>query len=367
MADTKIEWADKTWNPVTGCSPISEGCKNCFAKRMASRLQGRCGYPKDNPFLVVKHDDVFMLPIKWRKPSRIFVCSMGDLFHDAVEERWIDAVFAAMGSTYDTSCVDENNVATGYKQRHVYMVLTKRPERMRDYILELLKLDWESLRKRFYHIAMGMCDIIRGPLYAHMNASMIVATWIKQGMPGLWLGVTAENQARADERIPILLQTPAAVRFVSIEPMLGEIDLTRINIGPVASYNTLAGEILEPGSVTSGHGVNKLDWAICGGETGTGARPMHPDWVRSLRDQCQAAGTPFFFKSWGDWSPFYDRDIDDPDWRKIPEESKTVCRLNLAGGQGFHGDRVVYFKKVGKKKAGRLLDGQEWDQYPGVM
>jgi len=197
--------------------------------------------------------------------------------------------------------------------------------------------------------------------------------WRKWPLSNVWLGVTAENQEQADKRIPILLQTPAAVRYVSVEPMLGPVDLDSYyqqwqcpECGTWESddrYCTTCsidrwdfGELDKTG----------IDWIVCGGESGPGARPCHPDWARSLRDQCQAAGVPFFFKQWGQWYPFYDRDIDDPDWRNVPEEEVGICRLNLAGGHGFHGDRVVYFKRVGKKKAGRLLDGRTWDEMPGV-
>ena len=319
---TKIEWCDETWNPITGCTPISEGCQNCYAKRMANRLHGRFGYPEDEPFKVTKHDDeIFLQPMKWAKSRRIFVCSMGDLFHDDVEQRWIDAVFAIMGLTYVPDQVDDNRVVQTRKKRHIYMVLTKRPERMREYINGLVSLDWESLRRRFYAISMSACDVYRNTLYdAHMNASMCVATWIKDGMPGLWLGVTAENQQRADERIPILLQTPAAVRFVSVEPMLGSINMLPY-IGHNAYRCACGWHETENTLHISGYDKNidgpevaiceqcgkraeiyrALDWIICGGETGPGARPMHPDWARSLRDQCKVAGVPFFFKSWGNY------------------------------------------------------------------
>ncbi|NLL18809.1 MAG: DUF5131 family protein, partial [Clostridia bacterium] len=156
----------------------------------------------------------------------------------------------------------------------------------------------------------------------------------------IWFGVTAENQARADERIPILMQIPAAVRFVSVEPMLGPVDLL--------SNDYLGGCINcevcldNPKTCINRAQDRKIDWVICGGETGPGARPMHPDWVRSLRDQCKEAGVPFFFKSWGDWYP----------------DGKGLYHAPSA----IFGDTVVH--KLGKKAAGRLLDGQEWNQYP---
>lgn len=230
MADgTRIEWATATWNPITGCTPISEGCANCYARRMANRLAGRFGYPADDPFCPgTYHQERLREPERWKKPRRIFVGSMGDMFHDesVISPHNLGWVFGEMYAV----------------PHHTYLLLTKRPDNMK------LIVD----------------TIFRG-----------------RGVDGIpcntghiWLGVTAENQARADERIPKLLEIPAAVRFVSVEPMLGPVDL--------GSY--------------FGHG---LDWVICGGETGSGARPMDIAWARDLRAQCDAAGVPFFFKRVG--------------------------------------------------------------------
>ena len=234
---TKIEWADETWNPITGCTPISEGCINCYAKRTAKRLAGRYGYPSDNPFRVTFHEDRLHQPKNWR-PRRIFVCSMGDLFHEDVADEWIKAVFDTI-----------------YRYRHhEYMILTKRPERLRDMVGDLLR-DVYSL-----------------------------ANWREGMLPDhLQIGVTAENQKRADERIPILLQIPAAVRFVSVEPMLG----------PVAFNHHWFG-LCEEGAPCGPHGY--VSWVICGSETGPKARPMQLDWAIDLKDQCRAADVPFFFK-----------------------------------------------------------------------
>ena len=213
MGNTKIEWAEKVWNPVTGCSKISPGCENCYAERMAFRLRGRCGYPDGEPFRVTLRPQRLEEPMRWRKSSMVFVCSMGDLFHDDVPDDFIHRVFATIGQC----------------PQHTFIILTKRPKRMKAFIEDY---------------------------YAYESPTNV------------WLGVTTENQEMADRRIPILLQIPAVVRFVSVEPMLGPVDLAR--------------------------GCEKIDWVICGGETGPNARPMHPDWVRSLRDQCQSAGVPFF-------------------------------------------------------------------------
>lgn len=299
---TKIEWATDTWNPITGCTPISEGCQNCYAKRMSKRLAGRCGYPEDDPFAVTLHPDKLGQPLRWKKPRRVFVCSMGDLFHPDVDFSSIRRIWATM---------------TTYPRQHTYLILTKRPERMKQF--------FEWMEKQEFQVE---------------------TTW-----ENIWLGVTAENQQRADERIPILLQIPAAKRFVSIEPMLGPVDINRWTketctncggIGRVPNHPHIPAHMCQRCKGTGKVSYPRFDWVICGGETGPGARPMHPDWVRSLRDQCQAAGVPFFFKSWGDWYP----------------DRKGLYHAPSA----IFGDTVVH--KLGKKAAGRLLDGQEWEQHP---
>lgn len=232
---TKIEWCDETWNPITGCTPISEGCKNCYADRMAKRLAGRFGYPQDDPFQPnVFHPD--KIDINMFTPGkRIFAGSMCDLFHEKVNIRGnrILEVFRCMSHHDNTFCL-----------------LTKRPERMKACIDYLCESD----------------DFLDH--YQH-----------------LWLGVSAENQERADERIPILLNTPAAIRFVSVEPMLG----------PVNIYKYFECEsCIDP--LVCWCNDPRLKWVICGPETGTGKRPFNYDWARDLRDQCQAAEIPFFFK-----------------------------------------------------------------------
>jgi len=274
---TKIEWATDTWNPITGCSPISEACQNCYAKRMSKRLAGRCGYPKDDPFRVTLHPDKLEQPLRWKKPRMIFVCSMGDLFHDDVPEIEIIRVFAVMADA----------------QQHTYLVLTKRPERMK--------------------------EVLTSPSIAN-DVWLMTNTGISEDkpiwpLPNVWLGVTAENQARADERIPILLQIPATVRFVSVEPMLGPVDLTSIDLGDKITrgygqrriiWDTLIGweKQYKPGQkpmpdhfprAMKNLGA-KLDWVICGSESGPNHRKTKIEWIRDLREQCISANVPFFLK-----------------------------------------------------------------------
>jgi len=243
MGSTKIEWCDKSWSPITGCSPISEGCVHCYAKRMAYRLKGRFGYPKDDPFRVTFHPDRLDEPLHWKKPSRIFVCSMGDLFHEDVPMETIGKILCFARAI----------------TQHKFLFLTKRPKRMREALLA-----WD------------------------MNGDVI-----EQKVDHLFFGVSIENQRTAYERIPILLQIQAAKRFVSVEPMLSNILISPYLYEKHWHPQTLGGNFkLECGNECK----PKLDWVICGGETGPKARPMNPDWARSLRDQSQAAGVPFFFK-----------------------------------------------------------------------
>ena len=238
---TKIQWTDKTWSPVTGCTKISPGCKNCYAERMSKRLAGRFGYPPapDN-FKVTLHENKLKEPYKWIKSKMIFVCSMSDLFHEDVPDSFIDDV-------WDTMLISN---------QHTYQILTKRPERMKNWI-----------EKHIYDQAY----------------------W-----KNVWFGVSCENKEQADKRIPDLLQTPAAVRFISVEPML-----EKINISDLIWNQMRENDYYFIPSLG-------ISWVICGAESGTGARLMNPDWARDLRDQCKNAGIPFFMKQLSKKAPIPD-------------------------------------------------------------
>jgi len=282
---TNIEWVKnkdgtkgKTWNPVTGCRKISAGCKHCYAERMARRLAGRYGYPEaPHHFDVTLHPDKLDEPLKRKKPTTYFVCSMGDLFHEDVPTPYIADVWNVM-----RQC-----------PQHTFQVLTKRPHPM----LSILS-DW---------------DVV---------------------LPNVWLGVTIENQDHMN-RLDYLVNTPAAIRFVSHEPLLSAIDYEAHPIGPRdANYGK---------SVLT---LGLINWVISGGESGPGARPMHPQWVRDIRDQCQAAHVPFFFKQWGAWA-------------HIPSDTRYPLPQNLH----WWPDRNL-MGRVGTKRAGHLLDGREWREFP---
>jgi protein gp37 len=301
MGKTRIEWADEVWNPVTGCTPVSEGCRNCYARRMAKRLAGRYGYPvAPNEFEVTVHPEKMNEPFKWKKPQKIFVCSMGDVFHPWVTQFLVTQIFAV----------------AALARKHTFMVLTKRPQRM----LNILKYD------KFFMNVLGWVDEICAD-------NVIDAGDIPWPLPNVWLGVSVEDQKVAHERIPLLLETPAAVRFVSCEPLLGPVDLRPwLDVRCADCYS--GAEDIPPHD----HELQsrKLDWVIVGGETGPGARWMRPDWVRGIRDKCLAAGVPFFYKGWGEY--FWEFD----------------------GSK-----RIVRWRKVGKKISGRILDGKTWEERPG--
>jgi len=245
---TKIEWADEVWNPVTGCSPVSEGCRHCYARRMAQRLKGRFGYPADDPFRVVFHPDVLNKPLSWKKPRRVFVSSMGDLFHPDVPEEWILAVWHAMSEFYGA---DGKPQPVEDRPGHTYLILTKRPERALDF-----------LQRRYP----------RG--FERQN---------------VWIGVTAESQEEADRRVPVLMQIPAARRFVSLEPLLAPVDLQPYLCGYKKEWD--GGDIFTTEAPV-------MDWVIAGCETGPGRRRSDWNWFRFTRDQCKAYGekVPFFLK-----------------------------------------------------------------------
>ena len=301
MNKTNISCCDYTWNPVSGCSPVSEACEHCYARRLAeTRLRGRCGYPLLDPFAVTLHPERLDEPCRVAKPSRIFPVSMGDLMHPDVPTDFIHSVFNVM------------NICS----HHQFYVLTKRPDRL----LEVIKPDppvWYGL----------YCPL-----------------------PNVWLGVTVESQAHVGRLDHLRTLAERGWRiFVSAEPLLSALDLA-----PYLQWGT----VTEP--------VLGIEWVICGGETGLGARPMHPDWVRSLRDQCMAACVPFFFKSWGDWLP--DDQVDRNNRLQWPGFTKARFGALGADGSWTPGMWVstlgMCMYRLGKKAASHLLDGTEWRQTP---
>jgi protein gp37 len=340
---SKIEWTEATWNPVVGCSVVSPGCTNCYAMRMANRLAANPATPhyagtvepsKAGPVwtgkLAMAPEKALTAPLRRRKPTMYFVNSMGDLFHEDVPDDWIDRVFAVMALC----------------PQHTFQVLTKRANRMRAYVTD----------REDREIGRAQDRQLTGPHPVPV-------------LPNAWLGVSAEDQVRADDRIPDLLATPAAVRFVSAEPLLGPVDLRRLAAtgGTIRPYRALV-DALDGTCQSRDHASTdwfklpaKIDWVIVGGESGKGARPMHPHWARSLRDQCAAAGVPFFFKQWGEFRPrIYCLPIEDDDVNIWPDGTVGRGNVNDNGGTGWP------LKRVGKNRAGRLLDGREWNGMPEI-
>ena len=259
MADTKIEWAKKSWNPVTGCTKVSAGCKNCYAEQVANRFWG------DRKFTDIRlHPDRLLQPIHWKKPCRLFVNSMSDLFHESISFNYIDKVFAVMH----------------YAKQHKFIILTKRPERMLKYLADTF-LTHNRINRAHFDLGLKNVALREFPL------------------SNVWLGVSVENQETANLRIPILLDTPAAVRVISAEPLLGPINFAK-SIGLNRILEVCAGNDLTERFLD-------IDWIIVGGESGNNARPMHPEWVKFIRDRCKYTGIPFFFKQWGSWKPINHR------------------------------------------------------------
>jgi protein gp37 len=319
MADRSfIEWTDTTWNPVRGCALVSAGCTNCYAMRQAHRFSGK-GQPYEKLTKMTSHGPVWTgaartvpelldQPLRWRKPRRIFLNSMSDLFHEDVPYEFVQDVWTTMKMA----------------PQHTFQILTKRPERMLDLLTNRIDAT---------------------VLHAHNEVPL----------PNVWIGISCEDQATADERIPLLLQTPAAVRFLSCEPLLGPLSLNPWLLSEHGRRQIGAA----PG----------ISWVIAGGESGPNARPSHPDWFRSLRDQCQAAGVPYFFKQWGEWeiaslaNGHHDADMS-------RNGAKWVHNDGLVNGPSFFRDdkrddtNPYGMIRVGKKAAGRILDGRTWDEYP---
>lgn len=300
-ATTGIEWTDATWNPVTGCTEVSPGCDHCYAKTFAERWRGVPGHHFERGFDVVLRPERLDQPLRWRKPRRVFVNSMSDLFHDDIPDDFIAKVFAVMALAHE----------------HTFQVLTKRHGRMRS----LLSGDFRA------QVAEEMTDLIASG--TKLNGAPIVLDrdgdpargavrapgniWGPEiwPLPNVWLGVSVENQQWADIRIPALLKTPAAVRFLSMEPLLGPVSFRWAKWAPLIDANHL-------------DSLAGVDWVIVGGESGRGARPMDIAWVRALRDECVEAGVSFFYKQQGsgDGGSKARRELDGRTWDEFPEAER---------------------------------------------
>ena len=332
MGETKIQWTNKTWNPITGCTKVSPGCDNCYAEAITKRF-------KLGPFEeVTMHLNRMAQPFAWKKPQMIFVCSMSDLFHPAVPFSYIHEIFDVMAAN----------------SHHTFQVLTKRPGRMAHFAEKIWELPWPD---------------------------------------NVWAGTSVESQKYAP-RLDVLARVPARVRFVSVEPMLGPVDLKPwLPLEPPLPQmtdNRTPEELAQDqrdddGWRPLGFGAAMtrqqqcIQWVIAGGESGPKARPMDREWVRKLRDDCLDAQVPFFFKQWGAWCPFH---IElDSGWEKATEDNRWMYERAIGPGKNYlgrprhssiqimYGDSPVgtaMFKaRMGAKDTGSILDGEMWREFPG--
>ncbi len=362
MAETStIEWTDATWNPITGCSLASPGCTHCYAMTLAGgRLRNHPSRArltqetKAGPVWTgeVRFNEAWLAqPARWGRARRIFVCAHGDLFHESVPDEWIDRVWATMA----------------VNTRHTFQVLTKRSARMRAYV--------GALQAR---LGGFMSTVAEHPTGARPLWDLIDVAHFARPLPNDWPGVSAEDQTRADERIPDLLLTPATVRVVSVEPMLGPVSLRCFQVGETR-VDALTGGVQTrrryPGNGLGdfeprGNLGAKLDQVILGGESGPRARPMHPEWARQVRDECAATGTAFLFKQWGSWAPTEQFDCDPSAHAAYAGELLTMTG-HESGPAVFafpatYTPRPELLRPIGKALAGRVLDGRTHDAMPGA-
>jgi len=359
VTKSRIEWTEEVWNPMRGCSRVSPGCEHCYAEITANRFSGP-GQPYDGLVRIVNDHPQWTgrielgdkeqveRPLHWKRPRRVFVNSMSDLFHPAVPEWFIDKVLEVIAAC----------------PQHTFQVLTKRPE------------------------------LLQQKLYGYADNAPARELGGGDYLPNLWLGVSVENQEYANRRIPDLLKAWPGVKWVSYEPALGPVDFSRWMV-PLhwhwdSKFKTpedalAAGAYAErkPQALVSA-AARFLDWIVMGGESQAGARPMHPAWVRSVRDQCKAAGVPFFFKQWGMWIPKSQvgdapligglnslnplgnsnlNRVADAPWGTIEQDGTFFPETTPWNGHDDDGEEAVMFN-VGKKLSGSKIDGREWKEYP---
>lgn len=312
MRNTKIEWTESTWNPIRGCQRVSEGCRHCYAERIAGRFSApgqtyhgiatmKNGEPRwtGKVQFVAKH---FLDPMSWHPGRMIFVNSMSDLFYREVSDAERDLIHAVIALC----------------PHHTFQVLTKRPEEMLRYYAD--PKVWDRV------------DAAANQIYLRKNPQRTRSRRFVTGMPdNLWPGISAEDQATAEKRVPELMAVPARVRFISAEPLLGEIDFSPWLVG------------------------NLIHWIIAGGESGQDARPMDPRWARAIRDQCLRANVTFFFKQWGAWTAATE---------DLREKYPAAPRHRWP--DGTESLRLPMSDAKTMKEAGALLDGRTWCEVPEV-
>ncbi|WP_395739315.1 phage Gp37/Gp68 family protein [Prosthecobacter sp.] len=341
--NSKIEWTDHTFNPWRGCTKVSPGCAHCYAETLSKRNPKVLGEWGPGRPRVLASEEMWRTPLKWNREAgvrmnnaavirgngissnrldeperrpRVFCASLADWLDEEVPVKWLARL---LGLIYETPNLD-------------WLLLTKRPQ------------NWEER----HELATSYL----------MQTSSAADSWAVDWMNGyapenVWMGTTVEDQVRADERVPELLKIPARVRFLSCEPLLGPVDFVKAG----AFWSDLNGVVKPEYQQTRTH----INWVICGGESGPKARPMHPDWARGLRDQCAAAGVPFLFKQWGEWVyPQY------ADPSASFDDFPKAARGQVWTSTGPDSRKGYDLLRLGKKAAGRLLDGREWSEFPKV-
>lgn len=381
--NSSIEWTTHTFNPVRGCTKISPGCANCYAARDAVRFPNIRGIWGDNGTRIVAVPDAWKAPLKWHKKAlgdalkyeidfdqrlragekptyspperpRVFCASLADVFEDWKGILHFPTPFAA-----DGLCV-----ARWYgKQLVREMEPNELPVACMDHVrVELFdlirrtdQLNWLLLTKRPENVIPMIERVIRiiepDPTFDPLRDWLADWALLRKAPGNVWIGTTVEDQARAVERIPVLLEIPAKVRFLSCEPLLGPVDLRHIHDADGNTLDALTGDWGVEGRGHTGPSKRRVDWVIAGGESGPAARPMHPAWAQSLRDQCRAAGVPFMFKQWGEWKPL----TTVGGMQSVPFGEYVLPSKDSAG---------FGFTKIGKKFAGRIMDGREWNEFP---
>lgn len=336
MSDgSPIEWTNASWNPVRGCDKVSAGCKNCYAETFSERWRGIKGHPFEQGFDLRLVPEALEKPLRWKKPRKIFVNSMSDLFHEDIPNEYIAAVFGVMAAC----------------PQHTFQVLTKRAARMREWF-DWLPSHYDGPRT----VPPWASEELR-----HRLASAHDVLW---PLPNVHLGISAENQETADARIPLLLECPAAVRWVSAEPLLGPIDLNRID-ATKAGWRAVNG-FPEPAAISAfgkwqerpmrARLQNGIDWVVVGGESGLGARACDVAWIRSIVEQCRAADVPAFVKQLGA-SPF-DRTM--PVSVPVPPGTRLghICRDGVFRMAAADSEAVLFLKMQSRKGG----DPNEWPE-----
>jgi protein gp37 len=350
---SKIEWTEDTWNPLIGCYKVSAGCKNCYAiqtawirmhnhamkEKYAGTVEKTAAGKLNWTGKVNMHEPSLFKPLKAKKPTVYFVNSMSDLFHESVPFEFVRTIFGIM-----SVCKD-----------HTFQILTKRPERMVAFFKWLNESDLDMIDDPANY-AYDLC--IQYGIETGCGSAFETESW---PLKNVWLGVSVEDQKAANERIPYLLQVPAAVRFLSCEPLLGPVKLNHIDSDAAGhpeycQINCLTGWHTDMARPCTD--VPTIHWVIVGGESGPYSRPMNPEWAKSIRDQCEAAKVPFFFKQWGNWkySGGNSRKENIGDWKG---EKRDTIGMDAGANDGVH-----VMVNVGKKKAGRELEGKIHNGYP---